>query len=417
MSILFDYMIANPPYSAGLHIDFLNLGVDKCKKVVAIHPSGPFVNRKPTRQTKRVQKFLDSMKQFKTSVELIDGNALFRAGFLTPLSITTIDTKEQNDGKIDVSGFYNKRVHINELNMIGDWIIPLYNKMSIDNLTHHIFKLPVAEAKYYVTIASVRGHPPEPGKRFNSDFFTMLPDSYEPTETMPDRGQNFAFKTKEEADNFVSYLKTDFARLRLALYKMNVHLDSGELAAIPWLDFTRTWNDDELFDMFDMNDIRHLVPTVIEDYYGGVRHKTVTTKETREFTDKIERDRQKQTAEFFTPIEVVNKMLDHTDIDTSKTSTFFEPSCGDGNILEGIVKRMQATRLDSDTIVSRIYACEYMRDNREAAIERLVRLLGEKQRDKLNERIAYCNTLDPDDTSDGRFYPYWLKTNTLEAFF
>ncbi|AUE22618.1 hypothetical protein Ah1_00077 [Aeromonas phage Ah1] len=405
----FDYMIANPPYSAGLHVDFVNLGVKKCDVTIAVHPSGPFINRKPTRQTKRVAELLDNMKTYTTSVHLFDGNAVFKAGFLTPLSITVID-KTMKAGLINVSGYYDARLPINRLNMIGDWCVKLYDRFPIQSVAHHACSGEVSDASHYVTIASVRGHPPEAGKRFNSDFFTMFPVDYIPTTEMPKRGTNFAFKTLEEAENFIAYLKTDFARFMLSLYKMNVHLDSGELHAIPWVDMTKRWTDDELFEKFDMLDIKSRVPEVIEDYYGGKRHKTQVVGDTRMFTDKIDRDRQKKTAEFFTPIELVNQMLDHTDIDDpDSSSTFFEPSCGDGNILEGIVKRMLEAGQNAGTIVSRIYACEYMLDNRNAAIERLVKILGEEYRTQIENQIAYCNTLDETDTSDGRKYPDWLK--------
>ncbi|QAX99691.1 hypothetical protein AsFcp4_239 [Aeromonas phage AsFcp_4] len=405
----FDYMIANPPYSAGLHVDFVNLGVKKCDVTIAVHPSGPFVNRKPTRQTKRVAELLGNMKAHKTSIHLFDGNAVFKAGFLTPLSITVIDTTKKSD-LIDVSGYYTAKLPLDKINMLGDWCSDVYDKMKYPSVAHMECSGEVIGASHYVTIASVRGHPPEAGKRFNSDFFTMFPTDYVPTTEMPKRGQNFAFKTLEEAENFVAYLKTDFARFMLSLYKMNIHLDSGELNAIPWLDMTRRWTDDELFEKFELTHIRHKVPEVIEDYYSGIRHKTKVVDETRNFTSTIERERQKKTAEFFTPIEIVNQMLDYTDIDDPNSgSTFFEPSCGDGNILEGIVKRMLNAGQDATRIVSRIYACEYMLDNRNAAIERLVALLGEEQRSQLEYCIAYCNTLDETDTSDDREYPSWLK--------
>lgn len=91
------------------------------------------------------------------------------------------------------------------------------------------------------------------------------------------------------------------------------------------------------------------------------------------------------------------------------TGRFFEPACGDGNILIRLLERKLESGISKIDAIKSIYACEYMLDNRNAAIERMVNVVGEEFRELLENRIAYCNTLDYTDNSNGRTYPEWLK--------
>ncbi len=61
-----------------------------------------------------------------------------------------------------------------------------------------------------------------------------------------------AFKSKEEAENLISYLKTDFARYFLGLRKMTQHLPRDRWSWVPYLDTSKSWTDDEIFKMFGL---------------------------------------------------------------------------------------------------------------------------------------------------------------------
>ena len=62
----------------------------------------------------------------------------------------------------------------------------------------------------------------------------------------------FCFSQKNYAENFLNFLKTDFVRFCLSIYKNNSQLDRGELEIIPWLDFTKEWNDKNLYEYFSL---------------------------------------------------------------------------------------------------------------------------------------------------------------------
>jgi len=57
---------------------------------------------------------------------------------------------------------------------------------------------------------------------------------------------------------------------------------------------------------------------------------------------KKSKKRIKKTGEVFTPTELVNELLDKFLVETwsDKTQTFLDPSCGDGNFLVEVKKRL-----------------------------------------------------------------------------
>jgi site-specific DNA-methyltransferase (adenine-specific) len=79
----------------------------------------------------------------------------------------------------------------------------------------------------------------------------------------------FSFNTEQEQDNFLNYLKTDFARFCLSMYKVHSNQRAGALNLIPWLDFTEEWDDDKLFAKFDVSqELQDYIRDFLPDYYG-----------------------------------------------------------------------------------------------------------------------------------------------------
>ena len=84
--------------------------------------------------------------------------------------------------------------------------------------------------------------------------------------------------------------------------------------------------------------------------------------------------RVKQTGEIFTPHELCLQMV--RDIPEEKlrdpTTTFLDPSCGDGNFLYALYEVLtQDYGHASEDVMSRLYGIELMPDNAEAARARL----------------------------------------------
>lgn len=63
------------------------------------------------------------------------------------------------------------------------------------------------------------------------------------------------FKTAIEAENFASYVKTRFARYLILLTLSSMHITRESFKFVPVLDWNKKWTDEELFSLFNLNDI------------------------------------------------------------------------------------------------------------------------------------------------------------------
>jgi len=98
-----------------------------------------------------------------------------------------------------------------------------------------------------------------------------------------------------------------------------------------------------------------------------------------DYMSGIERDklRQKETAEVFTPIEYVQKILDDEekkspDMFYDWTKTYMDNSCGDGQILsEVVIQKMERSNCTLEQALSTTYGVELMEDNVKLCKERL----------------------------------------------
>ncbi len=58
------------------------------------------------------------------------------------------------------------------------------------------------------------------------------------------------FDDKEKAENLIAYLQTDFSRYLLGLRKLTQHIPRDRWNWVPYMDVSRKWADEELFDYF-----------------------------------------------------------------------------------------------------------------------------------------------------------------------
>lgn len=93
------------------------------------------------------------------------------------------------------------------------------------------------------------------------------------------------------------------------------------------------------------------------------------------YMSQIERDkkRQKMTAEYFTPTELVQEMLETIpkELFTDPTKTFIDPACGDGQFLGEVLIKKIENGIDMDIALSTIYGVDIMRDNVDLCKKRL----------------------------------------------
>jgi len=257
--------------------------------LICIHPSTHFINRKPTKRYKKVQKMLDIVSNYKSRLTLVDGNEIFNAGFFTPLSITRVE--KVLDGKIEVVYSHidstNKEVKVyDKLHDVfihgNDIVIGIYNKI-IPNI-----KISLEDMLYrnnntsqkYIRLARISGHPPKPGEKIiNPDFFQLIYNANEkdldsiitdsPIGKRDDNNQfnELVINDTDKVEYIHSYLLTKFSRFCLSLYKNSANILS-DLGAVPYMDFSQEWTDEKLFDYFELNqEERDFINTYIPNWY------------------------------------------------------------------------------------------------------------------------------------------------------
>lgn len=290
LDMKFDVELFNPPYQQGMFVKFMNKGFDLLKDggvMCAIHPSTYILNKKETKKTEDHLLLNLNIEKYKSSVNLVDGNSIFEnAGFLTPLSITTIVKTE--DPNIDVhynhlgKSNFKKATSVSEIWMHGNDLaqsifdkikskmeISIYDKLSRNG----------ARFKFYLNINKVSGHPPKTGVTGNNPDFNCLlyKDDVEKLKYTDKLFLDFkegdfnyiAIDNKKQAKNLYHYCTLKFTRFAVSLYKINVQLSRGELKIVPYLDFNESWNDQKCFDYFELTqEERSFINTYIQDYYA-----------------------------------------------------------------------------------------------------------------------------------------------------
>ena len=133
------------------------------------------------------------------------------------------------------------------------------------------------------------------------------------------------------------------------------------------------------------------------------------------------KERVKQTGECFTPMELINEMLDQIPAEMfAPGKTFLEPAAGDGNMVVEYLKRKMENGCTPTEALKDTFAVEYMKDNLEAMRKRVLELCGRtpEHEEIVNEQIVHANFLDEMDTFDGRCYPRWLRqSHQIDDFF
>ena len=98
-------------------------------------------------------------------------------------------------------------------------------------------------------------------------------------------------------------------------------------------------------------------------------------KHNQEVGSTIDRsdERIKVTQEVFTPMELVEYMIDDIDIELLKDpeSTFIDNSAGCGNFLVGLKKRLLQYHSEEHILENMLYAVEMMEDNHKELCNRL----------------------------------------------
>ena len=66
-------------------------------------------------------------------------------------------------------------------------------------------------------------------------------------------GQFITFSSKKEAENCKNFLICKFGRFLVSLFKINGNMHRGELKIVPYLDFSKSWDNAELYNYFELS--------------------------------------------------------------------------------------------------------------------------------------------------------------------
>ena len=273
----FSYSIGNPPFNQMIDMKFVRLSYEITDATCIVHPSTWLLDEKG--KQKAFNQTKDLIKDHLDSIELFNGNGVFNIQLFVPCVITYIDRYKRDKGikcidKInDVELVYDDIYQINKYSNKDEYL-SIKNKISnkmFDNIDNYkIFNISTkrnktvgkiskysklnTENEYYINIAQIRGHVNlKGGKMLQDDFYTIITRDLK-VERKIINHMFFKFKEGKEATNFLNYLKTNFVRFCLSVYKNNSQLECGEMSFIPWLDFTQEWIDEKLYKHFDLTE-------------------------------------------------------------------------------------------------------------------------------------------------------------------
>jgi hypothetical protein len=284
----FDIVLSNPPYSKKLDIKFISRALELSKgEVVFVSPFTMWT-------AKDENKYYSSQKQaflpFLKEITMFNGNGIFGISKFDLICISHFSKDKKEDYFIlnDIISGNTNTVKDDSANTISVFGIStefnlFYEKirnLKIDfankkgfvystggNENNRYLRNPNA---YFVEFTNVRGHGKlgcEMNEKIHKDdFFTFIS-----SENQVCSGRNpkyniwFEFETREEAENFLRYIKTDFARMCLALVKRDQNLKLGTL---PWIDFTQEWTDKKLYKHFGITKKeQEFIKEIIPPYY------------------------------------------------------------------------------------------------------------------------------------------------------
>jgi hypothetical protein len=278
----FDIVIGNPPYNQNLDLKFIKKAHDISDVVLYVHPSIWIIDNKMKNKT-----FLDCRNYIKDRINTItffNGNKVFGIGLFNPCMVTYITKQKSKTINVinKLSGNSYKTENINDIDLYdcNDTYLSIKEKVKeyIDNHNHlwnmckrdyngtHTFNT----QSFEVGISPIRGHVSDDDKMLADDFFTFIQkkDEGKHIGTTTHYKLKFGFDTIKECNNFVGYLKSNFARFCVSIYKTAQTFHGGELEIVPYLDFTQEWTDEKLYKEFNLTEEEiNFINTHIPKYY------------------------------------------------------------------------------------------------------------------------------------------------------
>jgi hypothetical protein len=221
-----------------------------------------------------LSKKIVSLEFFNPFRHFNDGNAALNS----PLSITYIKN-DKYDCSIDVT-IDNKKVSLSSIDDVSihttktgyyqfrAGAVKTWNRPNLSSLAlgGNVKPEALQGKHFFVKLAGIAGHTMTIGKKkpesltldtfFLKDFFTffgkndkvMNQADYKNTA----KGWTLPFETEEQAKSCMSYLRTNFARACLSLFKYNLNIYNDQMSTVPLVEFDRDWTDSKLCEYFNL---------------------------------------------------------------------------------------------------------------------------------------------------------------------
>lgn len=244
------------------------------------------------KQNKDITNIID---EYGASIEQLNANQWFDAGFAGNVSINYIN--KLSKGKIIFNDIeYNKCDEITlttidrKLNVFLDKLSNFNNNKVLND--YLIFMKDIKnnqlfnENKYFISISRIRGNVTSNNNSKLDDYYTLIPKieknincgklTIENTEGLNNDFRTFIFDSEYVLNNFINYIKTDFVRTILLIFKINTNININLFKHIPWFDFSDNIFskspkeiDDYLFEKYNIsNEIRKHIEEILPDYYN-----------------------------------------------------------------------------------------------------------------------------------------------------
>ena len=305
----FDICLQNPPYSGkrygdGLYIDFINKSLEISDKLISINPLGLLITKgKGGALKNKSNKITSYIDEFKPEIEVI--NNIFDAGIKSDICIISFINKNNqitikknnkiykfdNFDDIDFSSNYLKEFKSKLFKfMIGEDIKEYIHlkypkiytksqeiKIKHDNIYNH---LNFNGGEPYAKMNAILNKNPNKDSLFiylykiNAAFEGILyksltyDNAIKYDENVFKKGSLLYITLNknelEKSKHICNYLKSNFCKL---ICKMGGVYFHGYLKYdfIPWLDFSKNWTDEELFDMIGMKYNKEEIDKILND--------------------------------------------------------------------------------------------------------------------------------------------------------
>jgi len=279
----FDVVLGSPPFTTRNITKFIDKAYELSDEwVMWVHQSTILTNDRENPKYEKVKRKIGNSIKY---LKFFAGSSVYKATIVTPMVINIMN-KHKNSEEIEVEDIINNEyITYENHHQINKWnnleVFPelelKYEKLVLKYGSYfdHVNALwaPIkSTGKYHVNFIHFGGHAYKKStdKQYKSDFYVLTTKNPEvTTEKLPEGSQKiyFAFNNRNEAQNFLDFSKTKWARFGLSMMK-NIQGTYGEVKLIPWLNWKENWPEEKFEKLIKATPEEiEFVNSKIPDYY------------------------------------------------------------------------------------------------------------------------------------------------------